>query len=75
VAEIVDEHSASVTKGILMLLDSFHDEVVNQRRELLMAIKYLFQSDFKSKFISIIPKMFDEKALLGASFTSQDQLR
>ena len=58
-----------------MLIDSFHSEVIIQRRELLMALKYLFQSEFRTNFISVIPKMCDEKALLGHSFTSQDQLR
>jgi len=58
-----------------MLIDSFHPEVIIQRRELLMSLKYLFQSEFKTNFITLIPKMCDEKALLGNSFTSQDQLR
>lgn len=73
--ELINEHAKAISDGILMLFDNFHDEVINQRRELLMAIKYLFQSESRSNFISIIPKMCDERALLGGSFTSQDQLR
>ncbi|CAK5085298.1 unnamed protein product [Meloidogyne enterolobii] len=75
IATVISEHTKSITDAILMLIDSFHPEVIIQRRELLMSLKYLFQSEFKTNFITLIPKMCDEKALLGNSFTSQDQLR
>jgi hypothetical protein len=74
-AEIMNANSKALTEGILLLFDSFHDDVINQRRELLLAVKYFFQSDFRANFISVIPKMCNEKVLLGSSFTSQDQLR
>jgi hypothetical protein len=75
IAVVLNEHTRLITDGILILIESFHSEVIIQRRELLMALKYLFQSEFRVNFISILPKMCDEKALLGNSFTSQDQLR
>ena len=74
-AEVMNAHSQAICQGILMLFDSFHDEVITQRRDLLLAIKYFFQSEFRHNFIPVISKMCNEKTLLGNTFTSQDQLR
>uniref|UniRef100_A0A183C2W9 FAT domain-containing protein n=1 Tax=Globodera pallida TaxID=36090 RepID=A0A183C2W9_GLOPA len=74
-AAIISENAKALSDGIINLFDGFHGEVVGQRRDLLVAIKYFFQCEARAHFIGIIPTMCDDNALLGRSFTSQDQLR
>ncbi|KAL3102749.1 hypothetical protein niasHS_001311 [Heterodera schachtii] len=74
-APVIGENAKALSDGIVSLFDSFHDEVITQRRDLLVAIKYFFQCEARALFIGIIPKMCDDCSLLGRSFTSQDHLR
>ncbi|KAL3088823.1 hypothetical protein niasHT_023171 [Heterodera trifolii] len=74
-APVIGENAKALSDGIVSLFDSFHDEVITQRRDLLVAIKYFFQCEARALFIGIIPKMCDDYSLLGRSFTSQDHLR
>uniref|UniRef100_A0A914HGT5 Non-specific serine/threonine protein kinase n=1 Tax=Globodera rostochiensis TaxID=31243 RepID=A0A914HGT5_GLORO len=74
-APIISDNAKALSDGIINLFDGFHGEVVGQRRDLLVAIKYFFQCEARAHFIGIIPTMCDDNALLGRSFTSQDQLR
>ena len=69
------EYEDRIISGIISLFDNFHPDAVLQRRELLMAIKYILQSELRTKFISVVPRLTNETLLLGPGFTSQDNLR
>uniref|UniRef100_A0A915D5E6 Uncharacterized protein n=1 Tax=Ditylenchus dipsaci TaxID=166011 RepID=A0A915D5E6_9BILA len=74
--DLMNENASAISNGIKLLFDNLHSDVINQRRDLLVAIKYFFQcGEMRANFIPIIPRMTIDSILLGTSFTSIDQLR
>lgn len=60
---------------MIQLLNGFHGDVVAPRRDLIMALKYFFQSDMRSKLVELVPLLTNPAVLTGTSFTAQDHLR
>lgn len=64
-----------MTTAINQLLESLNPYANVARREFILAVKLLFESELKDRFIGIIQRLTSDQYLLGEKFTSQDHLR
>ncbi|EJW72611.1 hypothetical protein WUBG_16482 [Wuchereria bancrofti] len=57
------------------MLERCPHENYSMRRELIGTVKNIFVTDLQTKFIPVIPKLFNENLMLGNGFSSMDFLR
>uniref|UniRef100_A0A0N5ASH3 Non-specific serine/threonine protein kinase n=1 Tax=Syphacia muris TaxID=451379 RepID=A0A0N5ASH3_9BILA len=74
-SEVMNRHSASLIQGIVHLMERCPNDTLAMRRELIATAKNFFQCDMRTKFISILPRLFNENLLLGTGFTVVDNMR
>jgi hypothetical protein len=72
---VLEDSADQITNAINQLLESLNPYVTPARRDFTMAIKMLFESDMRHRFIGVIPRLTTDRYLLGENFTSQDHLR
>ncbi|XP_017462467.1 PREDICTED: transcription-associated protein 1 [Rhagoletis zephyria] len=67
--DLILTHSASVTNGMLSLMELCPKEAAHLRKELLIAARHIFATDLRQKFVPIIEKLFNEDLLIGKGVT------
>lgn len=73
--EVMNRHSASLIQGIVQLMERCPNDTLSMRRELITTARNFFQCDMRTKFIPILPRLFNESLLLGTGFTVVDNMR
>lgn len=73
--ELVAQHSHSMVKGMLGLLQLCPMEVVHLRKELLIAARHILATDLRSKFVPYMEHLFNEDIWLGRGWTTRESLR
>ncbi|CAJ0941422.1 unnamed protein product, partial [Mesorhabditis belari] len=73
--DVVFASSQQLLSGIFNLLECCPAEMVQARRELLMAVKFFYTSDFRDKFRPYVARLFSEKLMIGTGYTCQDTIR
>lgn len=74
-ADVMNSHSASLVQGIVQLMERCPHDVLSMRRELIGTTKNFFQCEMRTKFIPILPRLFNESLLMGTGFTVNDHMR
>uniref|UniRef100_A0A915BXE0 FAT domain-containing protein n=2 Tax=Parascaris univalens TaxID=6257 RepID=A0A915BXE0_PARUN len=74
-ADVMNSHSASLVQGIVQLMERCPHDVLSMRRELIGTTKNFFQCEMRTKFIPILPRLFNEGLLMGTGFTVNDHMR
>ncbi|KAM3719228.1 Transformation/transcription domain-associated protein [Dirofilaria immitis] len=75
VSEVVNNHGTQIVQSIMQMLERCPHENYSMRRELIGTVKNIFVTDLQTKFIPVIPKLFNENLMLGSGFSSMDFLR
>ncbi|CAG9537664.1 unnamed protein product [Cercopithifilaria johnstoni] len=75
VSEAVNNHGTQIVQSIMQMLERCPHENYSMRRELIGTVKNIFVTDLQTKFIPVIPKLFNENLMLGNGFSSMDFLR
>ncbi|VDK71443.1 unnamed protein product [Litomosoides sigmodontis] len=75
VSEVVSNHGTQIVQSIMQMLERCPHENYSMRRELIGTVKNIFVTDLQTKFIPVIPKLFNENLMLGNGFSSMDFLR
>ncbi|KAK6104161.1 FAT domain family protein [Brugia pahangi] len=75
VSEVVNNHGTQIVQSIMQMLERCPHENYSMRRELIGTVKNIFVTDLQTKFIPVIPKLFNENLMLGNGFSSMDFLR
>ncbi|VDM39812.1 unnamed protein product [Toxocara canis] len=73
-ADVMNSHSASLVQGIVQLMERCPHDVLSMRRELIGTTKNFFQCEMRTKFIPILPRLFNESLLMGTGFTVNDHM-
>lgn len=73
--ELLSDNASGLCDGMMQLLNGFHGDVIAPRRDIIMALKYFFQSEMRSKLVELVPLLTNPAVLTGTSFTAQDHLR
>ncbi|KAF0288488.1 Transformation/transcription domain-associated protein [Amphibalanus amphitrite] len=71
----VSQHSVSLVRGVLGLLMLCPPEVAHLRKEILIAARYILQTDLRLKFVPYMEKLLDETVLLGVGWTANESCR
>ncbi|VDK69125.1 unnamed protein product, partial [Onchocerca ochengi] len=75
VSEAISNHGTQIVQAIMQMLEHCPHENYSMRRELIGTVKNIFVTDLQTKFIPVIPKLFNENLMLGNGFSSMDFLR
>lgn len=71
----INQHSLSLVRGIISMLQVCPMEVVNLRKELFIAARHVTATDLRVRFVPFMELLFDEDVLLGRGWTSRESLR
>lgn len=74
-SEVISNHGTQIVQSIMQMLERCPHENYSMRRELIGTVKNIFVTDLQTKFIPVIPKLFNENLMLGNGFSSMDFLR
>ncbi|MFH4983635.1 hypothetical protein AB6A40_010344 [Gnathostoma spinigerum] len=74
-ADVMNSHSSSLVQGMLQLMENIPADNLGMRRELIITVKSFFSCEMRTKFIPILPRLFNESLLMGSGFTVNDQMR
>ena len=72
---IIEGQGDALATGLLQLLASCPSEAFHLRRELLIAVRHILNSELMTKFIPHVEKLFDERLLLSNGYSVQDSLQ
>ena len=65
-ADVMKQYEDTIAKCVIMLLHICPPEAVSSRKELLVAIRQIFSTDFRKGFYSHFDEIVNEKLLLGS---------
>lgn len=68
-------HQQAVADSVVMLMKDCPPEAPGIRKELLVATRHLWASDFRTSFVPHIDILLNEKVLVGTGVTSREALR
>jgi transformation/transcription domain-associated protein len=73
--QILKPRQEEIAHAVVLLMHDCPSESSGIRKELLVATRHLWASEFKSSFVSHIDELLDEKVLVGIGVTSKETLR
>lgn len=72
---VLKNYQQAIADSVVMLMKDCPPESSGIRKELLVATRHLWASDFKSSFVPHIDVLLNEKVLVGTGVTSRETLR
>ncbi|CAK8696388.1 unnamed protein product [Clavelina lepadiformis] len=73
--ENIIQYSNEMVQAMLQLLRNCTPEVASLRKELLVAVRHILQTDLKTRFVPHMDTLLNEDILIGSGWSARDTLR
>ncbi|KDQ21071.1 hypothetical protein BOTBODRAFT_142417 [Botryobasidium botryosum FD-172 SS1] len=73
--DVVREYQDVVPQASIRLLQDCPSEAAGIRKELLVAIRHVLNTEFRTQYLSQVDHLLDERVLIGVGAASQEGLR
>ncbi|TMS35228.1 hypothetical protein L596_002676 [Steinernema carpocapsae] len=74
-SDFFQNNSSQVINSMIALFESCPPEPILPRRELLVAARYFFNSEYQKNFVGMLPRLLNNNTLLGTGVTVNECLR
>ncbi|KAK0395513.1 hypothetical protein QR680_001317 [Steinernema hermaphroditum] len=74
-SDFFQNNASQVINSMICLFENCPQEPILPRRELLVAARYFFNSEYQKNFVNVLPRLLNNNTLLGNGVTVNECLR